>query len=121
MLLFISLWSGCSLAPEYTRAPAPVPASWPQGQSERAPENAELISAISWAEFFPDERVQKISAVALENSRDLKLAVLNVERVRALYDIQRSDLYPAVSAVGEGMRQRQSADLVGSSDSRESE
>jgi multidrug efflux system outer membrane protein len=66
---------------------------------------------LSLQEFFADEQLQKIIETALNNNRDLRLAALNVERARALYGIQRAELFPAVNAVGSGSKQRVPADL----------
>ncbi|RMO56223.1 NodT family outer membrane efflux lipoprotein, partial [Pseudomonas amygdali pv. eriobotryae] len=41
---------------------------------------------------------------------DLRVAALNIDAYRAQYRIQRSDLFPAVSATGSGTRQRVPAD-----------
>ena len=66
---------------------------------------------LNWREFFTDERLQKIIETALTNNRDLRLASLNVERARALYRIQRNELFPAVNAAGSGGKERVPADL----------
>jgi multidrug efflux system outer membrane protein len=107
------LW-GCTLAPEYTRPGAPVPADWPTGaayQETTSAVSATAAAVVSWREFFTDERLQKVIGIALSNNRDLRLAALNVERARALYGIQRAELLPTVNAVGSGSRQRVPADL----------
>ncbi len=112
--------SGCSLAPKYTQPAAPIPAQWPQGEAyqsttaQRDPVGAQL----SRDEFFADKKLQKIIALALTNNRDLRLAALNVERARAMYGIQRAELFPAVNAVGTGGKQRRSTDLIAPGDSR---
>jgi len=62
-------------------------------------------------DFFTDKQLQKILRWTLSNNRDLRLAALNVERVRALYGIQRAELFPSVNAVGSGSKQRVPADL----------
>jgi multidrug efflux system outer membrane protein len=49
--------------------------------------------------------------MALNNNRDLRIATLNVERAKALYGIQRAELFPALDAAGAGAKQRVSADL----------
>jgi multidrug efflux system outer membrane protein len=77
---------------------------------QAAPEAAK-VSMLKWREFFTDEQLQKIIKTALHNNRDLRLAALNVERARALYGIQRAELFPAVNAVGAGSKQRVPADL----------
>jgi len=105
---------GCTMAPKFERPAAPVPGAWPTGEAYREGKPASAIPAPSetaWREVFPDEKLQKVIDLALNNSRDLRLAVLNVEKARALYGIQRAQLFPAVDAVGSGSRTRTPADL----------
>jgi outer membrane protein, multidrug efflux system len=107
---------GCSFVPEYTRPEAPIPADWPSGeayQETKTTDRAPTAPELRWREFFTDEQLQKIIETALTNNRDLRLAALNVERARALYGVQRAELFPAVNAVGAGGKQRRSADLIG--------
>jgi outer membrane protein, multidrug efflux system len=117
LLVGISLvLCGCTLAPEYTRTEAPVPADWPSGaayQETKAMPLTPPATEISWREFFRDERLQRIIAMALNNNRDLRIAALNVERARGLYGIQRAELYPTLDAVGTWSKQRVPADLSG--------
>jgi outer membrane protein, multidrug efflux system len=91
--------SGCaSMAPKYTRPEAPVPSEWPSGPAYKA-NTGELGAAdITWQEFFIDKDLQKVIALALENNRDLRIAVLNIEKTQALYRIQRAELLPSVNA-----------------------
>jgi multidrug efflux system outer membrane protein len=112
--VFLSL-SGCTLAPKYTRPEAPVPTDWPTGpayKETKAATGAPTASELRWREFFTDEHLQKIIETALNNNRDLRLAALNVEKARALYGVQRAELFPAVNAVGSGSKQRSSSDLT---------
>ncbi len=114
--------TGCStLAPDYSRPTAPIPDTWPQGEAygnAQAAPGAVKIPELSRQEFFADEQLQKIIELALDNNRDLRLAALNVERARALYGVQRAELFPAVNAVGAGGKQRLSSDLISPGDSR---
>jgi len=106
--------TGCTLAPKYAQPNAPVPTDWPTGavyQDARTATNAPEAPDLKWREFFSDEKLQKLIEAALSNNRDLRLAVLNVERARAIYGIQRAELLPAVDAVASGSKQRVSADL----------
>jgi len=64
-----------------------------------------------WQEFFSDERLQEVIAIALDNNRDLRIAALNVDKAKALYGIQRAELFPTLDAVGVGGKQRVSDDL----------
>jgi multidrug efflux system outer membrane protein len=66
---------------------------------------------LAWQQFFGDARLQRLIRLALENNRDLRVAALNVERVRAFYNIERTALIPSLNATADGSRQRTPADL----------
>ncbi|MBW6486521.1 MAG: efflux transporter outer membrane subunit [Syntrophobacterales bacterium] len=120
----IALLGGCTLAPEYTRPAAPVPADWPAGaayQETKSAASAPMAEGLPWREFFTDERLQKIIETALNNNRDLRLAALNVERARAYYGIQRGELLPSVNTVGSGSQERVPADLSPTGSARTTE
>ena len=107
---------GCTLAPNYTRPTAPVPAEWPTGAAYAGTQsgtNAMEASQLKWQEFFTDEKLQRVIGMALTNNRDLRIAALNVELYRAMYGIQRAELLPAVNATGSGSIQQLPADLSG--------
>ena len=112
--LMTVLLMGCTLAPEHVRPAAPVPAAWPTGAAyqEATPAGpAPTAPDLAWREFFTDKRLQQVIETALRHNRDLRLAVLNVERARALYGIQRAELLPPVNALGSMSRNRVPADL----------
>jgi multidrug efflux system outer membrane protein len=95
--------AACTLAPTYKRPEAPVPAQWPAGPSAKgAGETAtgKSVADIGWREFYSDERLRKVIELALDNNRDLRVAASNIERARALYRIQRAQLFPTVNAGG---------------------
>ena len=119
--LIIGLVTGCSLAPEYSRPAAPVPAAWPAGAAYGDAQTGTAASNITWREFFTDARLQQVIETALNRNRDLRLAALNVERARAFYGIQRAELYPAVSALGSGSKARIPADLASNGQATTSE
>ena len=124
LAVIVLLPTGCTLAPEYTKPEAPIPAEWPTGaayKETQAAEGAPTAEDLKWQDFFADEKLQKIIEMALDNNRDLRLAALNVQRARALYGIQRASLLPSVNAVGIGSRQREPADLSSTGASMTSE
>ncbi len=111
-LIGIALLAGCSMAPKYTRPAAPVEAEFPQGEAYRKDIfGAPRVEELTWRQFFDDEKLIKVIALALENNRDLREAVLTVEQTRALYGIQRSEMLPSVSANADVSRQRVPADI----------
>ncbi|NBV18579.1 efflux transporter outer membrane subunit [Janthinobacterium sp.] len=94
--------SACALAPPLVTPAAPLPDSYGAMQAA-APGNA---ADLGWRQMLPDASLQRLVALALENNRDLRVASLNVEAVRAQYQIQDAARAPAIGANGGGVRQR---------------
>ena len=109
---------GCAtMAPKYVQPAAPVPAAWPSGPSyktEAVQPAQKPLADIPWQEFFVDPQLRKLIALALENNRDLRVAVLNIEQSRAQYQIQRAGLYPNVNATAGAIIQRVPQDFTSS-------
>lgn len=93
--------TACNLAPKYTRAEAPVPPALPQGPAYAAlPDGDTTADVLGWREFFTDPRLQSVIAKALADNRDLRVALANVERARAVYRVNRAALFPIVNGTG---------------------
>ncbi|HEX2965847.1 MAG TPA: efflux transporter outer membrane subunit [Syntrophorhabdaceae bacterium] len=110
-MLIIPILSACTMAPGYIRPAAPVPAEWPKGAAYKEQTGSAENHDLAWQKYFCDERLKRVIELALSNGRDLRIAALNVEKARALYGIQRAELFPAISAVGVMNRERVPADL----------
>ena len=109
------------MAPKYTQPKAPIPVEWPEGPAYKETQpTPDLPTALQLSpeEFLQDARLQEVVQMALSTNLDLRLAVLNVEEVRAFYGIQRAELYPRVGALVTGNRQHSSSDFVGPDDPR---
>jgi len=98
-LLISLLLTGCSLAPDYQRPAAPIPASYDTTTSAAAQQ------ATGWQQVFTDPALQKLIDSALQNNRDLRVAILNVEAYQAQYRIQRAAQLPTIAASGAQTRQ----------------
>ncbi|MDB5767806.1 MAG: multidrug transporter [Collimonas fungivorans] len=99
----LTLAAGCSLQPTYQRPAMPVATAFPSGAAYQAPAGKPGSSILpaadtGWRNFLADPRLQRLVELALQNNRDLRVAVLNVEKVQAQYRIQRAALFPQVSA-----------------------
>jgi len=110
--------TGCTMAPKYTRPEAPVPASWPTGTAyldtkPTTTQPAPAASDIKWQDFFMSEQLKKVIELALANNRDFRIAALNIEKMRAQYQIQRAALFPTINATGMGTEQRLPASVSG--------
>ncbi len=95
------LLGACSLTPPLERPEPPVPAAYADGADTAA--NA---ADLGWRQMFGDPRLQALIATALDHNRDLRIAVLNVDAVRAQYGIERSALLPPLDARLSGGRER---------------
>ena len=91
--------SGCAtLQPPLPEAAPSIPAEWPlPATTPVATEGSAPVAAdIGWRDFFADPRLDQLVAQALDNNRDLRVAVLNVQRARSQYGIQRADRMPSL-------------------------
>jgi outer membrane protein, multidrug efflux system len=101
--LFIS---GCaSLAPDYKRPAAPVAAQFPSVAGSATAASSTPASDIEWQSFFTDAKLKQLIEVALQNNRDLRIAVLNIEQARAQFQIRSADQFPTINAALTGQRQ----------------
>lgn len=109
------LAAGCTtLEPSLLLPPPPVAASWPLPETtapsgKLTAEPSTPVADIGWRDFFVDPHLEQLIELALANNRDLRVAVLNVERARALHDIRRADQLPSVAGGAAYSRQRLSS------------
>jgi multidrug efflux system outer membrane protein len=108
--LIAGIMAGCSLAPAYKRPPLPTATVYPDGNAGTTPA-AFRVEQLGWRQFFTDITLQELIAQALENNRDLRIAIRRVEEARAIYGVQRADLLPGISASALAARSRTPADL----------
>jgi multidrug efflux system outer membrane protein len=109
-LLVALALTACSLDPEDERGASPIAAAYPDGPAYRGslsgggrdadPQRA--ADAIGWRDFFTDQRLQALIALAIDHNRDLRIAVLNIGIAQAQYRVQRADLFPTIAATGSG-------------------
>ena len=98
-----ALIAGCSMTPTLERPAAPVPATFPV---EAQPASVTASGPVqAWESFITDARLRELVALALKNNRDLRVATLNIEQVRAQYQVRRADQVPTVNATVAGNRQ----------------
>jgi outer membrane protein, multidrug efflux system len=110
------LAGGCSFIPTYERPAAPVAAAYPPPidpvMAPPAPTGTTAAADTPWQRFFGDARLKRLIELALQNNRDLRVAVLNIEQARATYDVRRADQLPTVGAGVSLNRQPSGSEIV---------
>ena len=130
LILSLLLLGACTMAPRYERPENPSGGGFPDypeykgigeegkggtaarrpqqdGQpSEEATDEEPAPGNITWREFYTDPNMQRLIEYAIENNKDLRLAVQNMESLQAMYRIQRADLLPGINVSGAGQNQR---------------
>ena len=98
--------AGCAnLEPQVPQAQAEIPEQWPLAQPDQSADSPlARVADLGWRDFFVDARLQTLIEQALKNNRDLRVALLNVERARALYRIQRADRLPSFGLSAQASR-----------------
>ena len=100
--LALAALAGCSLVPKYERPAAPVAATW--SDNAGAQEVGAAAADLPWQQFVHDAQLRELIALSLENNRDLRVAVQNIEQARAQYRIQRADQFPTIGVSASGSR-----------------
>jgi multidrug efflux system outer membrane protein len=97
--------TACSLVPKLVRPDAPIPDAFPmQAATVALSVQQPLAADLLWQDFFKDAQLKRLITLALANNRDLRVAVLNIEQMRAQYQIRSADQLPSISAVASGVR-----------------
>jgi multidrug efflux system outer membrane protein len=94
--------TGCALGPNYKRPEVPTPPSW----RELPTAESESLANTPWWEVFQDPQLQELVRIALQENKDLKIAVERVEEARARYGFTKADLWPKVDLNATGGRLR---------------
>jgi len=112
-ILILGVLGGCSLDPHYARPAPAIPPAFPQG-APYPPQAEAPLPGVSYRDIFRDPRLQALVEQALANNQDLHQALANIQSARALYRVQRADLFPAVDASGGVTTRRGSTQASGS-------
>lgn len=100
--LCLILLTGCKLGPDYKRPAVDVGAQFRGDVTTTTASIADL----PWWEVFKDPQLQEYIGIALENNKDLQIAVWRVAEARAVVGIVRADFFPQINGYGTGSRTR---------------
>ncbi len=110
--VFMTLLAGCAnFAPNYQQPTPPIPATF--GADGYAPVDydgnglqANTLDENQWKKVFIDPQLQAVIAQSLENNRDWRIAMLNVSKARAQYQLSDAQSWPSLDARGSSTHQR---------------
>lgn len=95
--LLLGLLTSCSFIPDYHRPALPVSAQYPYASGGQGPAAADL----GWKQFFSDPALQDLITLSLNNNRNLRVSVLNIQQAEAQYRVDRASLFPTVEGAAE--------------------
>ena len=106
---------GCmSFIPAYERPAAPVASAYAPELLPAEGGDATAAAEVEWQRYFADARLKRLIEIALQNNRDLRVAVLGIEQARAAYQVRRADELPTLGAGLTAQRQASGGSLVNS-------
>jgi multidrug efflux system outer membrane protein len=91
LLLAAVVLGGCKLGPDYVQPPVLVHETY-----REAVPPGESIANLPWWELFSDPVLRDLVQEALEENRDLKVALARITEARAQAGFTKADLYPRV-------------------------
>ncbi len=83
------LFTGCAVGPDFKEPVVATPESY---RTQVMPSDA--VTDLKWWALFDDPLLYDLVTIALENNRDLKIAVSRIEQARATVGFTRADQYP---------------------------
>lgn len=102
LLTATTILAGCTMIPDYMRPDFAASNAWNDIPAFISEDGAIAAQEITWENYFHSPQIRTLVETALENNRDLRMAALNVAEARALYRVERADLFPNVNAAGTG-------------------
>ena len=96
-LALAAMLAGCSFIPPYQQPAAPVASQWPAPSGADPTDATRAAADLPWQDFVQDPALRELVELALQNNRDLRVAVQNIEQARAQYQIQRAAQLPALT------------------------
>jgi len=90
-VLLILLLSGCAVGPDFKEPVVKTPDAYRTDVMPAAP-----ISDLKWWELFDDPQLSALVKTALENNRDVKIAISRIEQAQAGVGFTQADQYPRI-------------------------
>jgi multidrug efflux system outer membrane protein len=106
--LAVLILDACMVGPDYEKPQLETPASWHIDMSYKNI-TEDSITDLSWAEIFQDEQLKELIQAALENNKNMLIAVERIVEARAANRITRSALFPTLDLEYKAEREDESS------------
>ncbi len=100
--------AGCTLGPDYRRPTVPTPTAWRESLPAA---DAGSLADLPWWTLFEDDELRELIRSAIEENKDLRIAVTRVEQARAQLGVTRAAQFPQVDA-GASATENRTSDTV---------
>lgn len=111
-MVAVLLLGGCTMIPRYKRPDSPTSSAWPTGSAYRptAPIASDALkNTTQWKEFYRDPLLQSLIAEALDNNRDYRIAIQQIETASAQFDMENASLFPSLNGTASANIQKYAA------------
>ena len=95
ILINLFIFTGCNLKPDIEYNDSIIPTEFKNSKDKNS--NLEYIQP-NWQDFVKNDKLKELIKLAIENNRDLKIAILNIESARATYRIEKAKYFPSIEA-----------------------
>ena len=95
ILINLFIFTGCSLKPDIEYNDSIIPTEFKNSKDKNS--NLEYIQP-NWQDFVKNDKLKELIKLAIENNRDLKIAILNIESARATYRLEKAKYFPSIDA-----------------------
>ena len=107
--IFLFLFSGCAVGPNYHRPSVPVAPAWKEQAPWRAATPQDSLPKGDWWSIFSDGELTQYEGQALKANQTIEAARYQLGQARASARITQSGLFPQFSAGVSAQRSRTSA------------
>lgn len=107
LLILTSLVTACTLTPDYERPVLDVPEKY---EANVLP--GESVANLDWWKLFEDKQLQLLIRTALDENKDLGIALSRIEEARLTVTAVRANQFPFLGVSGFFGRDRQSREII---------
>lgn len=93
------LFSGCMVGPKYQKPVIDSPEAYRMGEP-----NPDSAYNLRWWELFDDPVLDTLITIALDDNKDIRIAVARIEQARATLGFTRADQFPSIGYEGGASR-----------------